>query len=230
MISIRAAVAAVFFAISSTHVTAQENSQARGVSPQDLAQWAAEIQRGYPAEALRNGEEGIVTMRIEVGADGRVQNCEVTRTSESEALDEAACRGMVEHARYDPARDAQGQSIASSTTQSVRYVYPKKDYVAPAFDHPVPVMESAWRKAAFDREYNAALREADAKYVVFQLVIDETGNLTGCGMNISTGDAALDRRGCAALLEHARFKPARLPNDDAIPGTYWIGHSPDAQR
>lgn len=214
----------------SANVVAQPDEGARDARPVDIADWAQAIQQNYPSEALMKGEEGLVTMPIDIGEDGRVSNCKVLETSGSLALDISACSRMEAYARYEPARDAQGQSIASSTTQSVRYLLPKDAYVPPAFDHPVPVQEPTWRKEAFDREYNAALRKADVEYVVFQLVIDESGKPTGCGMNVSTGDAALDRQGCAALLEHAQFKPAMLPNADTVPGSYWIGHSPDARR
>ena len=229
MKTIRALLAGTIL-LGSASVVAQPDEGAHDARPVDMADWAKAIQQNYPSEALMKGVDGTVTMRIDIGADGRVSSCEVTETSGSPVLDSSACSGMETYARYEPARDAQGQSIASSTTQSVRYVLPKNAFVPPAFDHPVPVQENAWREAAFDREYNAALREADVKYVVFQLVIDESGNPSGCGMNVSTGDAALDRQGCAALLEHAQFKPAMLPNADKVPGSYWIGHSPDARR
>ena len=64
-------------------------------------------------------------MRITVGANGRVEGCAVTGSSGSAALDEAACRGMQRYARYNPALDAAGNAISSTTSQSIRYVLPE---------------------------------------------------------------------------------------------------------
>ena len=100
-------------------------SRARGVSPDGLNRWAARIQDDYPSSALRREEQGTVTMRITVGANGRVEACAVSGSSGSSALDDAACRGMQRYARYNPALNAAGDPISSTTTQSIRYVLPE---------------------------------------------------------------------------------------------------------
>ena len=99
-------------------------SQARGASPDNLNRWAARIQGDYPSSALRREEQGTVTMRITVGANGRVEACAVTGSSGSSALDDAACRGMQRYARYNPALNAAGNPISSTTSQAIRYVLP----------------------------------------------------------------------------------------------------------
>ncbi|MXO48148.1 TonB family protein [Erythrobacter vulgaris] len=99
-------------------------SQARGASPDGLGRWAARIQGDYPSSALRREEQGTVTMRITIGANGRVEACSVTGSSGSSALDDAACRGMQRYARYNPALNAAGNPISDTTTQSIRYVLP----------------------------------------------------------------------------------------------------------
>ncbi|MBU1755793.1 MAG: energy transducer TonB [Alphaproteobacteria bacterium] len=100
-------------------------SQARGASPRDQGSWAGRIQNDYPSRALRQEEQGTVTMRITIGANGRVEACSVSGSSGSSALDEAACRGMQRYARYNPALNAAGDEISSTTTQSIRYVLPE---------------------------------------------------------------------------------------------------------
>jgi protein TonB len=100
-------------------------SQARGASPDGLGRWAARIQGDYPSSALRREEQGTVTMRITIGANGRVEACSVTRSSGSSALDDAACRGMQRYARYNPALNAAGNPISATTSQSIRYVLPE---------------------------------------------------------------------------------------------------------
>ncbi|MBX7536465.1 energy transducer TonB [Qipengyuania flava] len=99
-------------------------SKARGASPDGLNRWAARIQGDYPSSALRREESGTVSMRITIGANGRVEACSVTGSSGSSALDDAACRGMQRYARYNPALNAAGDPISSTTTQSIRYVLP----------------------------------------------------------------------------------------------------------
>ena len=100
-------------------------SRARGASPDNLNRWAARIQGDYPSSALRREEQGTVTMRITIGASGRVEACAVTGSSGSSALDDAACRGMQRYARYNPALNAAGDPIPDTTSQSIRYVLPE---------------------------------------------------------------------------------------------------------
>lgn len=99
-------------------------SKARGVSPDGLNRWAARIQGDYPSSALRREEQGTVSMRITVGANGRVEACTVTGSSGSSSLDDAACKGMQRYARYNPALNDAGDPISSTASQSIRYVLP----------------------------------------------------------------------------------------------------------
>jgi len=48
----------------------------------------------YPASALRNGDEGTVTLAFLVGKDGRVASAKVERTSGNRDLDRAALQGL----------------------------------------------------------------------------------------------------------------------------------------
>ena len=99
-------------------------SKARGASPDNLNRWAGRIQQDYPSRALRAEEQGVVSMRITIGANGRVESCAVTGSSGSSTLDDAACRGMQRYARYNPALNDAGNPIQSTTSQSIRYVLP----------------------------------------------------------------------------------------------------------
>jgi protein TonB len=55
----------------------------------------------YPIIALRNHEQGTVTLRVLVGVDGKPQKVEIDRTSGSHALDIAA-RDAVRHWTFRP--------------------------------------------------------------------------------------------------------------------------------
>ena len=62
----------------------------------------------YPASALRLKQEGSVAVDLDVGADGRVEGCTITRPSGSAALDSATCRLLSARATFVPAIDNTG--------------------------------------------------------------------------------------------------------------------------
>jgi protein TonB len=61
---------------------------------------------------LRRG--GVVHLRFTVAPTGRVSDCAVTRSSGNRALDNLTCRLIRERLRYRPARNFEGQPIAST--------------------------------------------------------------------------------------------------------------------
>jgi TonB family protein len=83
----------------------------------------------YPASALRNEEEGVVTFRLNVGADGRVAACTITKSSGSAALDSTTCRVLTERARFTPARDWRGKP--TTDTVAARIVWRIEDELIP---------------------------------------------------------------------------------------------------
>lgn len=68
----------------------------------------------YPASAARAGEEGAVGFRLDIGKEGRVAACTVTRSSGSSALDATTCRLLTSRARFSPALDRKGRPTADS--------------------------------------------------------------------------------------------------------------------
>jgi TonB family protein len=73
----------------------------------------------YPVEALRNGVEGVVTFRLQVGADGRVTGCTITRSSGSPILDSTTCRLLSARARFSPARNRKGRPVPDSVAARI---------------------------------------------------------------------------------------------------------------
>jgi len=69
--------------------------------------------RDYPDAAYERRISGTVFLRFVVDPTGRVSECTVTRSSGSRELDATTCRLILRRFRYRPARDAQGNSIAS---------------------------------------------------------------------------------------------------------------------
>ena len=96
-------------------------SRARGATPDGLSRWSARIQEQYPARAVRDEIEGRVGVRVTVGPNGRVADCSVTGSSGSSILDDAACSGMRNYARFNPALDAAGNPTTGSYTTTIVY-------------------------------------------------------------------------------------------------------------
>ena len=76
----------------------------------------------YPAAARRASAEGLVSVRVGVGVNGRVTDCAVTASSGNADLDDATCRLATRNGRFEPARDAVGEKVPSSVTlRNVRW-------------------------------------------------------------------------------------------------------------
>ena len=93
----------------------------RHTRPDNFADWAAKMQREYPAEALRTNTAGSVAMRLMIDEQGRVAHCHVGNFLAAEVLRTAACNAMIEHARYEPAIDEDGNPVVDVVMQEVRY-------------------------------------------------------------------------------------------------------------
>lgn len=65
----------------------------------------------YPDAAAEAGISGTVGVRYLVWTDGRVRDCEVTRSSGSPELDATTCRLIESRFRFRPSRDAGGKAV-----------------------------------------------------------------------------------------------------------------------
>ena len=79
---------------------------------------------GYPAEALRNGWEGVAGFTVTVGTDGKVLDCKIIHSSGHKVLDDATCSEITKRARFTPARDADGRPVVSTYSQQVNWRIP----------------------------------------------------------------------------------------------------------
>lgn len=78
----------------------------------------------YPPFAIRNGEQGSVTVLHHIDTDGRLRACGILASTASPALDRQTCRIAMIRARYEPALDEKGIAIASVRTTRVNWVLP----------------------------------------------------------------------------------------------------------
>jgi periplasmic protein TonB len=69
------------------------------------------LDEDYPAAALAAREQGDVGFSLDVGPNGRVSNCTITRSSGSTLLDDATCRVIGSRARFTPALDVTGAPV-----------------------------------------------------------------------------------------------------------------------
>jgi len=79
----------------------------------------------YPSRALREEKEGVTRFTVQVSPEGRVTSCSVTGSSGTPELDDAACRAITRRARFTPATNGEGQPVAGSYSNSVRWQIPK---------------------------------------------------------------------------------------------------------
>ncbi|WP_435418684.1 energy transducer TonB [Parerythrobacter aurantius] len=79
----------------------------------------------YPSRALRNEEQGKVTVRLTVSRYGFPTGCEVVGPSGSTLLDEATCKHMMLRAQFSPARDSAFQAVESTFIQPVTWMIPE---------------------------------------------------------------------------------------------------------
>lgn len=74
----------------------------------------------YPPAARRLGLEGVVTLRLTVGTDGRVSAAEIVNSAGSAELDQAALDWILAHWRYRPAL-REGNPVPVQLLASVAY-------------------------------------------------------------------------------------------------------------
>jgi protein TonB len=80
--------------------------------------------RDYPRSALRSRAQGNVAVRYTVGADGRVEDCRIMRSSGHPELDETTCRLIEKRFRYRPALDRAGRPTTATEYKSYDWYVP----------------------------------------------------------------------------------------------------------
>ena len=83
-----------------------------GATPINIRDWYTYLD--YPRGALANGAKGTVGMSFTITAKGRVDSCRVVSSTGNAEMDANACRALTRRARFKPARNAQGQPVATS--------------------------------------------------------------------------------------------------------------------
>jgi TonB family protein len=98
----------------------------RHLTAQSKPRWTNEaalvrkIVANYPRDALVQGEQAILRMRVIVSPEGTVESCTLIKATNTIRLDSPACEVM-QRAQFEPARDANGQPFRSLFATSITY-------------------------------------------------------------------------------------------------------------
>lgn len=80
----------------------------------DVGQWFA-----FPPLAAANRQAGETTVRWTIGANGKVADCRIVRSSGNATLDGSVCKQVVKRAVYEPAIDKDGQPMMWVETRRI---------------------------------------------------------------------------------------------------------------
>ena len=103
-------------------VTAAGSSGNRGGGQADQAATPAASNPvpPYPADALAHGVEGLVLLRVRIGADGNVEEVVLHQSSGTPSLDESALTTVREHWHFQPATRC-GVAVAYEAILPIRF-------------------------------------------------------------------------------------------------------------
>jgi TonB family protein len=207
----------------------------------------------YPARAIRAGAQGRVLVKILIGRDGAVRECDIERSSGSIDLDWASCRLVLQRFQYDPARNAEGWAQEETMTRTIGWVLPGEAgtglpspsaglrpgvRIDPAHppDRPVrPVMNRIARLGPEDYPPEA-LRAGAEGVVTVRLNVGPLGRPLACAVASSSGNAALDAGTCALAVRRFHYRPAEshygvwltVPHEERI--EWRLGRAGEAPR
>ena len=80
----------------------------------------------YARGDLVREREGTAGYRLVIGSDGRVDACEITRSSGHATLDRNTCRLIESRARFDPATNTRGETTVGTYTGTVTWQIPER--------------------------------------------------------------------------------------------------------
>src|SRR5690242_9478648 len=90
-----------------------------GATPLNVREWFNADD--YPDKAVMWHQQGYVTVSFTVGADGRVANCQLARSSGYSLLDEVPCKLLTKRARFRPAKDSNGAPMPTQASTSFAF-------------------------------------------------------------------------------------------------------------
>jgi protein TonB len=86
------------------------------------ASWVTDAD--YRSRWIREEMSGTARFTLSIDASGRVGECTITRSSGHAELDAATCRLIERRARFEPARDPEGNAVAGSYSNAINWKIP----------------------------------------------------------------------------------------------------------
>ncbi len=83
---------------------------------------APKIQRNYPKKAMYRGQSANIQLRLIIDESGAIEDCTRIDVTEAENFTNIACEVFLEDAKFEPARDAEGNPVRTYSMQRIRYV------------------------------------------------------------------------------------------------------------
>ncbi|MXO89618.1 energy transducer TonB [Pontixanthobacter aquaemixtae] len=80
--------------------------------------------RDYRSSWIRRELTGIARFRVSIGTNGRVQDCRVLSSTGHSELDNATCSLVSRRAKFEAARDSQGNKVTGSFTTAISWELP----------------------------------------------------------------------------------------------------------
>ena len=87
------------------------------------AEWVTD--NDYRPSWINREMTGTARFRLEITASGRVENCTITASSGYPDLDRATCDLVSRRARFEAARNGEGEKIAGTFSSAVRWELPR---------------------------------------------------------------------------------------------------------
>ncbi|NMW30870.1 TonB family protein [Altererythrobacter sp. RZ02] len=81
-------------------------------------------QSDYRTSWINREYTGVARFQLSIGTNGRVQNCQIMASTGHSVLDTATCKLASRRARFEAARDSNGEKVIGSYTGSVRWELP----------------------------------------------------------------------------------------------------------
>lgn len=175
----------------------------------------------YPAAAREEQRTGETRVELKVSRWGTVAECKVLASSGHADLDAATCDLLGRRAQFFPAMDKDMNTVPSTWRHTYEWTDPQVYGAMPAMAlaAPSPVMVTAFPSPPqlfFQRteiqnnmDYPAdALAAKAAGEVIVRLAVSPEGNVTGCDIAMTSGNASLDEASCAGASKYKAERPA----------------------
>ena len=147
----------------------------------------------YPEDAIADGDYGRVSLYLQIGADGRVSNCAVTETSGARSLDDMACAAAKKRARFEPARDAAGESVAGDYRTGVVFGLGEHQLLS--------VIPMTLGVKALPSDYDTPAKT--------RVLFGPDGRVENCAVMTSSGSAGADAAICTVVQRDLRIAPPK---------------------